>query len=261
MAFKRKLPIQEVRAKFARKFIEDAQMDPEVAKEEAKKMSSSSIEQVQKDMFRSPKIVIINEKTGQKIEYTINQIDTVAKAKGVINRLARGDEALADYLKRYYHQGGFRNVAQSLLEYYFSPETLFKTTNPVTTFVIKKDGSLEHTESFDISEIRTMPTAEHHNEDKAVEGYVPYARPEGSALASISLTSSIKVTGARVDHEFKDINVVAHEGATKKFIEDPRNNFTKFLSWVKNAVTRLFSSVERDQKRKREDLSPPRRKL
>lgn len=259
MAFTRKLPLQEVRAKFAAKFVEDLNMDPQVADNASKRMAEGGIEQVQMDMLRSPKIVIFNEQTGQTIEYTYNQINTIAKAKGVINRLSRGDEVLADYLKSYYHQGGFRNTAQTLLTYYFSPETLFSIVNNVSTFTLKRDGSIEYTESFDIEKIRTM--ANEHNQDKAVEGYVPYTTPHGRPVASVSLKSSLKVNGGRVEHTFGDLKVVAHEGATKKFIEDPRGKFAKFFSWVKNAVTRLFSSVEREQKRKRDDLSPPRRKL
>jgi len=259
MAFKRKLPIQEARAKFANKFEEELGMRPEVAENESKRMTEGGIEQVQSDMLRSPKIVIFNEQTGHKIEYTYNQINTVGKAKGVINRLSKGDEVLADYLKKYYHQGGFRNTAESLLTYYFSPETLFTLNNHVSAFTIKRDGSIEYTESFDIMQIRTL--ADEHNQDKAVDGYVPYSRPSGRPLASLSLKSTLKVNGGNVEHTFKDINVTAHEGATKKFIEDPRSKFTKFFSWIANTITRLFSSVEREQKRKRDDLTPPRRKL
>lgn len=249
MAFERELNINEVREQFKQKLIDDG-LEPEQAERSAKLMSKGNVEQVEKDLARHHNITVINKLTGITTKIKDSQFSTSQKTENFIRGISRENDELYDYLSSYFHQGGFLHLTELLLAYYFAPDTQLRTGNRQAILTIEEDGSVSYTEKFDIEHIRTS------NQEGAAE----YDNPTGP-IATFSLTSNIKQQNNAVEHTYGNIEVAVHDNAAKKLIEDPRGNFAKFFSWLKDTVSFLFSHVERAQQRKRDALINPQRKL
>ncbi len=250
MAFERELNLKKVREEFKQKLIGDG-LRPEQAERSANLMSTGDIDQVKNDLDRHPNITVINKITGRTIKIKNSQFATAQKTSDFLRGLAKDDDELYDYLSKYLHQGAFLHLTELLMAYYFAPETQLRTGNRQAIFTIEEDGSIDYTEKFDIEHIRTS------DQDNSTE----YQTVTGGPIATFSLSSKLKTQNKQVEHTYGSIDVKIHDNAAKKFFEDTRGKFPKFLSWIKDTVTFLLSHVERMQHKQREALIAPKRKL
>jgi hypothetical protein len=250
MAFERELKLNEVREQFKQKLIGDG-LEPEQAEKSAKLMSQGDVDQVQKDLARHPDVTVINKITGRTIKIKASQFASAQKTSDFLRGLARDNDELYDYLSKYLHQGAFLHLTELLMAYYFAPDTQLRTGNRQAIFTVEEDGSIDFTEKFDVEHIRTS------DQNNSTE----YQTATGGPIATFSLSSKLKVQNNKIEHSYSNIDVQVHDSAAKKLFEDTRGKFAKFISWVKEAITFLFSSVERMQKKQREGLITPIRKL
>ena len=252
MAFERELDVDEVRDQFKNKLIQDG-LKPEQAELAANAMAPGDVDQVQKDLFRHQGITVINKITGRTMKYDTSQFADAKSTSNFLRGLARENNELYEYLTKYLHQGAFLHLSELLLAYYFAPDTQFRTANRQAIFSVEEDGSIEFTEKFDIEHIRSS--------DPATGNSTEYQTAANTPIATLSLSSKIKQQNNQVEHTYNKIDVKVHDEAAKKFIEDPRGKFAKFVSWVKDVVNFIFSSTARRQHRQREALHSPNRRL
>ncbi|MBS0286169.1 MAG: DUF762 family protein [Proteobacteria bacterium] len=248
MLFKRKLPLNQVREALRKKLIDDG-LTPINAKKTANMMSKGDIFQLHKDLQRHPKLVVVNKKTGNAREYTGSDFDTPDNARELLRKLARENKVLYSYLSQYFHQGGFMNLAELLMSYYFLPNTVVETSNRRGVLTIEKDGSVSYEEKFDIISVKDLTSRE------------TFKLPHDQPIATISLKSNMKEEKHRVSHRCAEIKVKAHDKVAEKYFEDPRGKFSKFLSWIKDSIHMFFSRFEREQEHKRQAIQQPRKKL
>ncbi len=246
MSYSRSLNLTELRKQLEEKFIGDG-LKPANAKKAAHLLSAGDADNVQKDLQRHHNIILINEITNKTTNIDVSQFDTLMKTKGFLRMLAREHEALYEYLQKYTHQGGFLHLTEFLLSYYFLPDVRLTTDNRVATFTIRKDGSIGYEEKFDVTSIASQD--------------INYQLDNEKPLMSFTLKSTIKLDGHNVKHTGGDVHVKVHDNVAQKFINDPRNKFSQFLSWLKESFVALFSTTAHTQLQQKQSIQNPRKKL
>jgi hypothetical protein len=234
--------------------LQDVGLEEQAAHRSAYDMNPGDLSQAARDLARVPKFIMVDEaaETTVEIDDTAD-LENEDRAREFLTQLAQGNEAMLAYLERYCHQGGFMNASELLLTYFFRTELededkiLINTEGRTAKFILHADGSLSYEESFDIDEIKTT-------------GGVDYKAPDGP-IASVKLRSKISIKDGRVQHEFEDVKVETHDKAAKKLFDDPRGPIMKFLSWLVDAITSVFSKAAREHNQHVSEIPNPRKKL
>jgi hypothetical protein len=179
MPYQRVLPMSELQRKTEQAMVkrkESEGVPTEGVHDYIYNMSSATLDQVLRDLKRLPKLMVIDESTGESTEYRLANFKTEQDAIDFLNKIAKENQALFDYLTQYFHQGGFQNSSELLLKNHFNEgkkeeERLNFAISPnsrVATFIIKPNNVVSFKEEFEIAAITSMSDlTEHKNADKS----------------------------------------------------------------------------------------------
>jgi len=246
-SYSRFLNLTQVRQHFKEKLVDDG-LEPDKAEAAANAMSNGGLEQVNKDLKRHPKIVIVNKLNGMTINVSCEIFNDETIVKYFIEMIACEDKELSEYFAQYLHQGGFLHLSELLIAYYFALDTRFETDNRVATFTLETNGEMSYEEKFDIKKVATK------------DG--DFTPASDTPIATISLKSSFsKDANNEVKHQYHDMNVQVHDKVAGKFFTDPRGKFQKFLTWFKDTVNYIFNEMFRHEEKQRARVTPAIRKL
>lgn len=227
LLFQRSLNVSNVRNEFKQKLVDEGLNEAD-AEKSVYQLSKGDLDQVNKDLKRHPKIVVINESTGKEHHFSADDFSNNEKTELFLRSLTNNDPKMYDYLCTYLHQGGFLHLSELLISYYFAPDTRFTTDNRVATFTIKPNGAITFEEKFDIQKVATDSDS--------------FEKTSHKPLATISLKSIIqKDKNNAIQHHCGDIKLKVRDEVASQFFIDPRGKFQKCLSWMKETLVSILN--------------------
>ena len=139
-----------------------------------------------KDLRRSAKVEVKNNQDPLK-EYEIKELRTYTEEqKNELLSKIQSDAAKRGELEQYFHQGGFRNLAQDALQGYMESQNQafgLKSLTEKYIFEVQDNGDIRFTESYQIAEIRAQPDL------NAEVGQL--MKPTIPATGTVTLTSTL----------------------------------------------------------------------
>lgn len=133
------------------------------------------------------------------------------------------DLAYSDYIEGHANQNDFLFAGEHSVEKTLQEKGYFTSNTPTTAqFKINKKNQLEYTEIIYINECT-------HVDEEG--NYKEHTGP----IATISVTSVIKIEGDKVQHDLERVNIKAHHEVAKEIFGDKRN----FLERIRDLFSKL----------------------